>query len=880
MKKQIIIIFINVFLLSNGTGNIFSQNLSDFNKFKESENEFKINREKWIKEMHRCAPDVNYEVIDAQNKIAKQELIKQKNYFKPLINKHFGQEILLDTFAKGKVIGEWIEKGSNNQAGRIHTLDIDFETNEIYAASAGGNIWKGSLEGNDWQCLNNTIQFKNIRFVKIIHNNNIKRIVVVKNSPAGVYYSDDDGNSWEKASGLEIPESWGWLNRGLITNSSQPIIYVLGVEWDYKEWKSISCLYRSRDLGISFEPVYKTNLNSNWIDIWTPKYDSDSVFIIHKDTISSIKADGSFEEISIAKTGIDTSNLSIIILNGCYSDNQFNLYLCVNKTGNDTTFFYSSTNGGQNWEYRGFLSFRPFERNSFCVSTLNNNIIYMGGVDTYRSYDGGKSWNLVNYWWEYYGDILNKLHADIPGIVTFRALKNDNFDEYVFIATDGGLYVSKDSLKTVKNISLYGLNVSQYYSTYTIERSVSDSGTLLAGSQDQGFQRCINDSNKTLSFQQTISGDYGHLTSSDGGKTLWCVYPGFAMVYSDIFRSSITSCKFWNFKGKSGLWMPPIVSVPNRPNLALLACGGINQDEAQLWQLELKEEGILSLVFPYNFNADKSNSKISAMNISPLDNKYLFVLTNNGKFFSSTDYGETWSKLDSFSAPSSHYFYGSHIEPSSIDLNKLYIAGAGYSNPPVFVSYDRGRSFIAIDSGLPRTLIYDIAVTPDEKMIFAATEVGPYMYISEDNYWYDISGSFAPDQIYWSVEWLPEKQTARFGTYGRGIWDFKIHSFTSIAEHNNRNIENNLKISVSPNPFYENVNITINTQVELKADVLIYDIEGRKVKEINSHILNVGENIITWDGKNFNGIKMPQGIYLVIVKVLNQIKFQSLKLIK
>ena len=30
------------------------------------------------------------------------------------------------------------------------------------------------------------------------------------------------------------------------------------------------------------------------------------------------------------------------------------------------------------------------------------------------------------------------------------------------------------------------------------------------------------------------------------------------------------------------------------------------------------------------------------------------------------------------------------------------------------------------------------------------------------------------DQTYWSVDYIPEINTARFGTYGRGIWDFVI----------------------------------------------------------------------------------------------------------
>ena len=57
-------------------------------------------------------------------------------------------------------------------------------------------------------------------------------------------------------------------------------------------------------------------------------------------------------------------------------------------------------------------------------------------------------------------------------------------------------------------------------------------------------------------------------------------------------------------------------------------------------------------------------------------------------------------------------------------------------------------------------------------MIFAATSVGPYMYSNETGTWEDMSGEYAPDQTYWTVDYIPQIHTVRFGTYGRGIWDY------------------------------------------------------------------------------------------------------------
>ena len=44
----------------------------------------------------------------------------------------------------------------------------------------------------------------------------------------------------------------------------------------------------------------------------------------------------------------------------------------------------------------------------------------------------------------------------------------------------------------------------------------------------------------------------------------------------------------------------------------------------------------------------------------------------------------------------------------------------------------------------------------------------------------DMGGISAPDQTYWSVEFVEELNTARFGTYGRGIWDFVMDEYYNI----------------------------------------------------------------------------------------------------
>ena len=86
-----------------------------------------------------------------------------------------------------------------------------------------------------------------------------------------------------------------------------------------------------------------------------------------------------------------------------------------------------------------------------------------------------------------------------------------------------------------------------------------------------------------------------------------------------------------------------------------------------------------------------------------------------------------------------------------------------------------------MSQGMPNTLVYDLASTNQESFIFAATAVGAFAFSMEDGSWEDILGVEGPDQTYWTVEFISDINTVRFGTYGRGIWDFIIDENIDIV---------------------------------------------------------------------------------------------------
>ena len=299
------------------------------------------------------------------------------------------------------------------------------------------------------------------------------------------------------------------------------------------------------------------------------------------------------------------------------------------------------------------------------------------------------------------------------------------------------------------------------------------------------FDCIIPVANHKQNFEQIISGDYGHLVSGDSGIGIWTNYPGFTIYYPDITNSNMNISL--DFPGDGYLWIAPLMENPDSPGKAILGGGGVSGGN-HLIELTRLGNQIIYDEQEYNFS-----NTISAMGYSPINSSYRYVLTQNGKFYHSSDSGNNWTITSSFTGPDGHYFYGSTIWASQYQLGRVFIGGSGYSNSPVYVSENHGQTFINMNNGLPNTLVFELSGTPDDNILFAATEVGPYAYSSYDDEWFLISGLSAPDQTYWTVDYISDINTARFGTYGRGIWDFILNDNYDIIL-GDVNSDNNINI--------------------------------------------------------------------------------------
>lgn len=718
-------------------------------------------RQAWIEQRHRAAPDVDWRQQDANYRA----LLNKKKTPLP----HVKAAALLSNGRDGV----WQELGSTNQAGRVVLAKLDPVDNTVWALADGGQLWTRPLEGVAWSVVSDSHRLHRQDDIAFTMTNGQRRLI--RAGPAlgaDTQYSDDAGVTWIAGASHSSPYQ---IHMSLVsTDHESNELYRVVRRWDPGPNVEYMDVYRSVNAGLTFELVDTTA--GHLATLFSPA-EASTAYALIDHQLFSVSASG-LSLLSEVDQSLGNDLIHFLSLSG----GGDYLYALIITDGSKAV--YQSTNGGLSFDYRGEVPEPPFMHNSFAASIQNPDIVYVGGINGHVSLDGGLSWQLISEWYEYYTRPADRLHADIPD---FSPVLTSSGEEILLIGTDGGLYTSDPLVSAVENISLTSLNVSQYYDTLSASY---DTEILFVGAQDQGLQRTLS-ATESPWFEQIIAGDYSSLASGDGGQSLWSVYVNFAH-YSAAAAATPMELSRWDYDFSGALFLAPLVVHATDPTKAWLGGGGFNGQHFihQLsWQAN---SGISATSFNHDFG-----SAITAIATDPHHANHLFV-SNDNALFVSEDGGLSWSQS---TFPQGDYFFPTKIVVDPFDQQRLLVSGSGYSAPGVYQSLNHGQTLHPMTEGLPDTLVSDLAFSHDGTLLLAATDLGPFAYDLDNERWYDIRQSAAPDQNYTSVEWVEELNAARFATYGRGVWQMTDldGEGTVLGEQASRGDRSGNAIAVGPN---------------------------------------------------------------------------------
>lgn len=166
-------------------------------------------------------------------------------------------------------------------------------------------------------------------------------------------------------------------------------------------------------------------------------------------------------------------------------------------------------------------------------------------------------------------------------------------------------------------------------------------------------------------------------------------------------------------------------------------------------------------------------SDITAIEIARADTKRIYVGTENGGVFRSSNGGNSWS--GDISGPVMPGRIVTRLRATPDDADRLFATVGNFGHGHVFRSDDGGQSWTEVGSGtLPDTPHHGIAIpaaAPDT--VYVCNDIGVYVSDDAGSTWRNITGNL-PNVMVVDLAYHETDKTLTAATYGRSLWRLDV----------------------------------------------------------------------------------------------------------
>ena len=655
-------------------------------------------------------------------------------------------------------LGNWSLVGpSNGNAlqgiGRVNCITFHPNNSQtIYAGAPAGGLWKSTNDGGSWTT--NTDKLPNI---------GISTMVIDPLHPDTMYVGTGDrdaGDTYSTGVLKSVDAGATWQATGLTFGISQfKRITGMVIHPDSTNWLVVSTrtgMYRTTDGGDNW-----TLIQGGTFQSLTTVVGAEHLLYAGTRTNAKIWYSRDFGiSWTMASTGLPVSGTSRVELATTAADTNY-VYAIYGASNNGLYGVYRSTNKGVSWTQMhgstpNLLGWsttgagtggQAWYDLTIAASPLNKDVVLIGGVNIWRSNNGGSSFGLSGHW--YGGGGASFVHADHHWL-TFRPNSNK-----VYAGTDGGVYRSTNSgLNNSWVARNDGMAITMYYK---ISTSAANSNLTLAGAQDNGTHL------KNNTWSRVGGGD--GMDNGIAGSDAMVMYR--SIYYGDFDKSVNGGASFnapFNLPPSgNGNWVTPfVVSVINANTLY----AGFEK----LW----KSSNAGSSFSATTTTGIWGSNKIDVIAEAPSNASVLYVGINQ-RVYRSVNGGGIWTHITN-NVSNQNTVTGIAVDPANAD--HIAITKSGYSVDKVYESYDGGSSWYNRTGSLPNIPANCVAFEPGSNgLLYVGTDVGVYFRDASMSDWLPFMEGL-PNTIINDIEIL---QTAsvnliRVGTYGRGVWESPLAS--------------------------------------------------------------------------------------------------------
>ena len=611
----------------------------------------------------------------------------------------------------------------------------------------------------------------------------------------GILKSTNGGVTWNPTS-LVIDPSYGWKLSKLLMDPNNPLRMIVasnvGVWYTTDGWATNN-----------YSDVAGTNADLK--DMEFKPGDANTVYAAGTQFFKSTDFGATWTEIT---TGLPTSGIRRIALGVSEANSDYVYALMANNPGSNYKGTYRSTDSGDTFTTMSttpnLLGYETdgsdsggqgFYDLAIAVSPADANLVTIGGVNHWISYDGGVNWANASYW------ASGEVHADVHDLVYLPGASSTT----LFSCNDGGFFKSTDNGNVWVDMSS-NLAIGQ---VVKIGLSPSDASLIVAGEQDNGTNL------KTGSAWDNIYGGDGGECFIDytDNNTIYVQYVQGAYGRSDDGGANVTSITT-GLPGGIDFYSPFKMDPVN--NLRLYSGGTptlyTSADKGDSWTALATSAG---------------SGSIKDFVIAPSNPNIIYTVQNNA-ISKSIDAGGSFINVTG-SLPLTAAM--SSVTVSNTNPDKVWVVYSGYENgTKVFQSLNGGSTWTNISAGLPNlpinTIVYTNGSTTDA--IYVGGDIGVYYYNNTlsafEPFLLGLPNCAVRDlEIHYGTNKL------RAGTYGRGVWETNLNDGTLGVNPNE--LDNTVLIYENEN---DQLHVKSNTD-EIKS-IIIFDLLGRIV--LNKNAIN------------------------------------------
>lgn len=439
------------------------------------------------------------------------------------------------------------------------------------------------------------------------------------------------------------------------------------------------------------------------------------------------------------------------------------LYACPDNASHQVPSIWKSSDGGATWTVTAsqpgggtWANGQGWYSLSCVINPTDPNQVIVGGLDNYKTTNGGTSWSQISTW---VGTSGQYVHADQHNSIWW-----DGGTKLMFTC-DGGVHFSSDGGTTIRDRNK-GLRLKQFYS---IAIHPSQTNYFISGAQDNGVHRLDHPG---LDSSIEVYGGDGCYVAIDQDQPQY----QFGSYVYNVYRRSTNNGASWTTpvsNTSTGRFVNPW-DYDNAGNI-VYACSGngnyLRWDNPQTG-------GTTTTVTVSGFTG-----QVSAVHVSPYTaNRVYFGMGSGGQVWvvNNANTGSSVSATN-ITPPGASGYVNCIVTGASDQDILVCISSYGVNN--IYLTTDGGTTWTACDGNLPDMPVRWALFHPDgDTKAFIATETGVW----ETNQLNGASTVWTANNTFPNVrtdmiKYRPSDRTIAAGTHGRGIWSATIPSPSSFS---------------------------------------------------------------------------------------------------